>query len=172
MCYNVKALLWSQLKRAKRKGMYQDVDAIQQALKEMGVTNLYQASGFTHPKMMIYPDTESLPMVATWGLVPHWVKDNAGKVQTWNNTLNARGESIFEKPSLEGPRMPVILPDELADEWIEPTRSQKELNDLLLPFPDDLLTAHTVYKIAGKESKGNVPEAEEEFNYPEFKLDY
>jgi len=36
-----------------------------------------------------------------------------------------------------------------------------------LPFPDELLTAHTVYRIAGKESKGNAPEAEEEFTYEE-----
>jgi len=99
MCYNVKALLWSQLKRARRKGMYQDADAIQIQINELGVTNLYQASGFTHPKMLIYQDSESEPIPATWGLVPHWVKDNAGKVQIWNSTLNARGESIFEKPS-------------------------------------------------------------------------
>lgn len=250
MCYNVKSLLKSQLKRAEKQGYYQDAQQIRMHLAELGVGNLYQASGFTHPKMLIYQDKESEPTVATWGLVPHWVKDKAGKVQIWNNTLNARGESIFEKPSfrdaakskrcliyldgfyeshhqggktypffirkkdnepfpvaglwsewhdkenqiklitfsivttvgnemmakihnnpkLEGPRMPVILPDELADYWIDPTRSQKELNELLLPFPDDLLQAHTVYRIAGKESKGNVPEAETEYNYEELKL--
>jgi len=77
---------------------------------------------------------------------------------------------IHNNPKLEGPRMPVILPDELADHWIDPGKSQKELTDLLLPFPEELLTAHTVYRIAGKDSKGNVPEAEEEFSYPELKL--
>ena len=249
MCYNVKSLLLSQLTRARNRRRFEEVRMIEERLKEIGVNDLFQASGFSHPKMLIYPDKESEPMVATWGLVPHWVKDNAAKVQLWNSTLNARGESIFEKPSfrdaakskrcliyldgfyehhhqsgktypffirkkdnepfpvaglwsewhdkenqiklitfsivttvgnemmakihnnpkLEGPRMPVILPDELADDWINPSKSQKELNDLLLPFPDDLLTAHTVNRIAGKESKGNVPEAEEEFSYEELK---
>lgn len=249
MCYNVKALLESQLKRAQKQGYYKDAQEIRMQLSQLRVENLHQASGFTHPKMLIYPDKESEPTVATWGLVPHWVKDSAGKVQIWNSTLNARGESIFEKPSfrdaakskrcliyldgfyehhhhegktypffirkkdnepfpvaglwsewldketriklisfaivttvgnemmarihnnpkLEGPRMPVILPDELADEWIDPSRGQKELNDLLLPFPDELLTAHTVYRIAGKESKGNKPEAEEEYQYEELR---
>jgi len=249
MCYNVKALLESQLKRARKQGRHQEADEIQLELFEKGLTNLFQASGFTHPKMLIYPDKDSLPIAATWGLVPHWVKDNAGKVQIWNNTLNARSESIFEKPSfrdaaksrrcliyldgfyehhhlsgktypffirkkdhepfpvaglwsewqdkenqiklitfsivttvgnpmmakihnnpkLEGPRMPVILPDELADDWIDPSRSQKELTDLLLPFPEELLTAHTVHRIAGKESRGNVPEAEDEYQYEELK---
>jgi len=39
----------------------------------------------------------------------------------------------------------------------------------LLPYPDELLTAHTVYRIAGKESKRNKPEAEEEYQYEELK---
>jgi putative SOS response-associated peptidase YedK len=68
---------------------------------------------------------------------------------------------IHNNPKLEGPRMPVILHDELADNWIDKSKSQKELMDLLLPFPDEYLHAHTVYKIAGKESKGNVADAEE-----------
>ena len=34
-----------------------------------------------------------------WGLVPHWVKDNEQAKQIRSKTLNARGESIFEKPS-------------------------------------------------------------------------
>ena len=250
MCYNVKALLYSQLIRARNKRRFEEVRRIEERLKEIDVSDLYQASGFSHPKMLIYPDKESEPMVATWGLVPHWVKDNDSRVKLWNSTLNARSESIFEKPSfrdaakskrcliyldgfyehhhqmgktypffirrkdsepfpvaalwsewqdrqnkikwitfsivttvanplmakihnnpkLEGPRMPVILPEELADYWIDSSQTQKELNDLLLPFPEDLLHAHTVYRISGKESKGNVPDAEEEFSYPDLSL--
>ena len=196
----------------------------------MGVKDLYQASLFTHPKLFIYTDPESMPIVANWGLVPFWVKNNTGKLKIWNNTLNAMGESIFEKPSfrnaakskrcliyldgfykhhhynrqtypffirrkdlepfpvaalwsewqdkenrsklitfsivttvgnkmlsrihnnpkLDGPKMPVILPDELADDWLNPGKSQKELTDLLMPYPDELLQAHSVYHILGK----------------------
>ncbi|NNG10275.1 MAG: SOS response-associated peptidase, partial [Arenibacter sp.] len=39
------------------------------------------------------------PVIATWGLVPHWVKDRVQQKKIWNNTLNARGETIFEKPA-------------------------------------------------------------------------
>ena len=35
------------------------------------------------------------------------------------------------------------------------------------PYPDELLHAHSVYPISGKLSKGNVPEADVEFLYPE-----
>jgi putative SOS response-associated peptidase YedK len=252
MCYNVRALLVSQLKRALKQGCYQEAQEIQLSLFEQGFTDLYQASGFMHPKMLIYTGHESLPIPSTWGFVPHWVKDKKQLFTLWNSTLNAKAETIFEKPAfcdsakskrcliyldgfyehhhlngktypffirkkdsepfpvaglwsewfnpeirsklitfsivttvgnemmtkihnnpkLEGPRMPVILPDELADNWIDNSKSQKELTDLLLPFPDDLLHAHAVYKIAGKESKGNVADAEEEFNYPDLKLSF
>jgi putative SOS response-associated peptidase YedK len=250
MCYNVKTLLRSQLKRAQRDGNEQAVQEIQLSLFELGVADLHQVSGFSHPKLLIYPDVHSLPVVATWGLVPHWVKDNEGKVKIWNSTLNARGETIFEKPSfrdsarskrcliyldgfyehhhkagktypffisrkdgepfpvaclwaewmdkenksklitfsivttkanemmsrihnnpkLEGPRMPVILLDEIADRWLDPSLSQKELTQLLLPFDDEFLTTHTVARISGKESKGNVPEATDEYLYEELKI--
>ena len=33
-----------------------------------------------------------------WGLIPHWVKNEEQALALWNQTLNARGESIFEKP--------------------------------------------------------------------------
>lgn len=249
MCYNVKALLRSQLKRARKDMNEQAIEEIQGSLFELGVNDLHQVSGFSHPKLIIYPETNSEPIVATWGLVPQWVKNEEGKLQIWNSTLNARGETIFEKasfrdsakskrclvyldgfyehhhhagktypffirrkdaepfpvaclwaewtdmasksklitftivttranemmtrihnnPKLEGPRMPVILPDELADRWLDPTMTQKELTELLLPFDDELLTAHTVARISGKESKGNVPEATNEYIYDELK---
>jgi putative SOS response-associated peptidase YedK len=249
MCYNVKALLRSQLKRARLHANEQEINEIQLSLFELGVTDFFQVSGFSHPKMLVYTGVDSLPVVATWGLVPHWVKDEQGKIQLWNSTLNARGETIFEKasfrdsakskrcliyldgfyehhhkdgktfpffisrkdaepfavaglwaewtnretrsklitfsivttqanqvmakihnnPKLEGPRMPVILPDELANQWLNPSLGQKEASELLLPFDDELLTAHTVARIAGKESKGNVAEATDFVAYDELK---
>lgn len=95
MCYDVQAKLEAQLKRAKRKG-YQDL--IKEFEKEL--ETYYHVSGFAHPRLIIYTHEEPFtPIIATWGLIPFWVKDNAQKIKLWNNTLNARGESIFEKPS-------------------------------------------------------------------------
>ena len=61
---------------------------------------LYHASGFSHPELLIYTnESPEFSMVATWGLVSHWVRDEEQLKKTWNNMLNARGETIFEKPS-------------------------------------------------------------------------
>lgn len=249
MCYNVKALLWSQLKRALLKKDEETVRKIYNRLVELGMTDLFQASGFSHPQMVIYTGNDTDPVPATWGLVPHWVKDEDAKKQLWNSTLNARGETIFDKasfrdsakakrcliyidgfyehhhqsgktypffiskkdgqpfplaglwadwtdktnnqkltsfsivttegntlmshihnnPKLDGPRMPVILTEEAAEQWLNPLLSQADASQLLLPFPDELLTAHTVGRLTGKDSKGNVPEASDEQKYDELK---
>lgn len=100
MCYDIKASLESQLKRAKRLGDEQAIKEIKDKLIPFTSLPLFHASGFQHPKLLIYTDrSPNFPEIAIWGLVPHWVKDKDQLRKFWNNTLNARGETIFEKPS-------------------------------------------------------------------------
>jgi putative SOS response-associated peptidase YedK len=50
--------------------------------------------------ILIYTDRSPVyPEVSSWGLVPHWVKNKDQLKKVWNSNLNARGETIFEKPS-------------------------------------------------------------------------
>jgi len=247
MCYNVKALLKSQLIRARRTMNEQAIEEIQGQLSKLGLNDWHQVSGFSHPKLIIYTEANSAPLVATWGLIPGWIKNEKAKVQIWNSTINARGETIFEKasfrdsakfkrclvyldgfyehhhhegktypfyisrkdgqpmpvaglwsewidketeskiisftivttdanqimsrihnnPKLNGPRMPVILPEELSNNWLNKSLGQQDVMQLILPFDDNLLTAHTVSRISGKTATGNVPEASTEIVYSE-----
>ena len=96
MCYDIKATVETQLKRALRKGDTQAVDEIMKTLSPFTDLPLYYSSGFSHPELLIYTDrSPDYPEVATWGLVPHWVKNEDDMKKQWNNTLNARGETIF-----------------------------------------------------------------------------
>ena len=102
MCYDIKASYEAQLTRAKRKGDLAAVTEILENLIPMTDLPLYHVSGFRHSELLIYTnDSPNFPKVATWGLVPHWIKDEAQLKTFWNNTLNARGETIFEKPSFK-----------------------------------------------------------------------
>jgi putative SOS response-associated peptidase YedK len=251
MCYDVKASLEAQLKRALRRGDEEAARQIREELIPDTDLPLYHASGFSHPRMLIYTDVSpEYPSAATWGLVPFWVRDRKQGETLWNKTLNARGETIFEKPSfrkaaqsnrcliyvdgfyehhhhkgrtypyfiyrrdgepmalagvysdwadpesggllttfsivttqgnpmmshihnnpkLQGPRMPLILPDALADRWLAPITGppdQIALQELITPFPEDALSAHTVAKLRGKSYAGNVPGISDEITYPE-----
>jgi len=57
-------------------------------------------SGFAHPRLPVItseqPDKIEL---TTWGLIPNWVKDERTAAEMRIATLNARSETIFEKPS-------------------------------------------------------------------------
>lgn len=100
MCYDIKASLEAQLSRASRVGDKKAMEDIWQQLIPFTDLPLHHTTGFQHPNLLIYTDrSPELPEVAVWGLVPHWVKDSAQLKKTWNTTLNARGETIFEKPA-------------------------------------------------------------------------
>lgn len=100
MCYDIKASLESQLSRARRNNDAVAIKEITKKLLPLTDLPIYHASGFSHPKLFIYTNNSPyLPHVAFWGLVPHWVKDKEQVKKIWNNTLNARCETLFEKPS-------------------------------------------------------------------------
>jgi len=100
MCYDIKASLEAQLKRAERAGDLQAIEEIIVKLAPYSGLPLYHTTGFAHPRLLIYTDRSPYyPELATWGLVPDWVKDQSQLKKIWNNTINARGETIFEKPS-------------------------------------------------------------------------
>jgi len=100
MCYDIKASLEAQLTRAQREQDYQAIEEIMEKLIPLTDLPIHHVSGFSHPELLIYTDrSPNFPEVATWGLVPHWVKDDEQRKILWNRTLNARGETIFEKPS-------------------------------------------------------------------------
>lgn len=100
MCYDIQAKLQSQLKRAKANGDHASIVHLTEKLEKFIDQPLFHASGFSHPELLIYPTVSKfIPVVAKWGLIPEWVKSVQQAKEMWNSTLNARGETIFEKPS-------------------------------------------------------------------------
>jgi len=254
MCYDVKTKLESQLRRAKRFNDQGWKAELEEKLLPYMEHTYYHVSGYMHPKLLIYTnDKPCIPTLSIWGLVPHWIKNNDQRLKYWNNTLNARGETIFEKPSfresaknkrcilyvdgfyehhhfkgktypffisgidkmplaiaglwcewvdketgeilntftivttkgnallskihnnpkLIEPRMPVILTEETEGLWLEPINSEYQRNEimnLMQPFPENKLKAHTVRRLRGKQAVGNVPEASVYYRYNELEV--
>ncbi len=254
MCFNARYGISSALKRAMHDGRKEDAEYWQELLKKYDATfsfaDIYQVSAFSHPKVIVYENNAPFePVISQWGLIPHWAKEPE---KIWNSTLNARGETIFEKASFKDSayhkrclvpvegfyehhdyrgkkypfyitrkdgeplylaglwndwvnketgeilntysivtthanslmakihnkpkfsgdhRMPVILPENVADEWLKPL-TEKELKELATyVFPDSQLDAWTVGKLSGKDSPGNVPDANKKHKYEELVFD-
>ena len=95
MCFNARFRLQVALKRAKRNNNGEEIRHWENSLKQYD--EWFQVSGFAHPKIIIYTYIEPYkPQLSKWGLIPHWAKNGES---IWNKTLNARGETIFEKPA-------------------------------------------------------------------------
>jgi len=60
----------------------------------------YHVSGFSHPDLLVFTNEKPKQSQAyRWGLIPSWVKDNKTAHTLSNQTINARAETIYEKPS-------------------------------------------------------------------------
>ena len=99
MCFDIKTNLITQLKRA----YYNDSDLnknLIEKFKNQIPESYFHVSGFSHPKMIIYTNEDPfIPTISNWGLIPFWTKDEKQANSIRSKTLNARGETIFEKPS-------------------------------------------------------------------------
>jgi putative SOS response-associated peptidase YedK len=75
-------------------------------------------NGFSHPMMpVITPENLENFSVMSWGLIPSWARKDIETLR--KNTLNARGETVFEKPSFKGPilRKRCLVPASYFVEW-------------------------------------------------------
>ena len=106
MCYDTAQLAYKIYKDAVRlKGTPEEIEYLKDKWKRLkeGYPELHHASAFQHPEMLVFSKTDNKLDLSrsTWGLIPSWVESEERASQLWNNTVIARGESMFEKPSFK-----------------------------------------------------------------------
>ena len=105
MCYDINFLTKKKIKYAQRFGdSEQDIKDLEEQLKKLGerIGATYYVSGFEHPDVpVITNDSPNEIQLFNWGLIPSWTKDIQSAVDISNRTLNARGETMFEKPAFK-----------------------------------------------------------------------
>lgn len=94
MCYDIQQMGEKIRKQAERQLGVTDAIEGQMAFK------FFHVSGFAHPHIMAVTDRHPDRFTALqWGLIPFWVKDHKAAVELARQTLNARSDSVFTKPS-------------------------------------------------------------------------
>lgn len=96
MCYNLSYLERRQERYAER---YKDVlpEPVFKSVTQGELPFYYFVSGFAHPILPIVKQDGIF--LFEWGLIPGWVKDKDTAKDMQGKTLNAVGETVFEKPS-------------------------------------------------------------------------
>jgi putative SOS response-associated peptidase YedK len=109
------------------------------------------------------------------GLWDEWKDEASGIVRSTYTVVTTRANPmmarIHNNPKLEeGPRMPLILPKELEQDWLKPIHEKADqdlIETLIQPYDEEELEAFTVRRLRGKEGVGNKPEAVQSFRYAE-----
>jgi putative SOS response-associated peptidase YedK len=89
---------------------------------ELPYEPVYHAGGFTFPVMPVMTMDEPGKVQAfSWGLIPHWVKNRDEALKIRAQTLNARAETIFEKPAFRSAAATgrCIVPADGFFEWMD-----------------------------------------------------
>ena len=115
MCYNVEAKALALKKYMK----YYRIDPVE--AKDLLNLDIHMVSGFSHPNMMLVTGEAEHPIqVMKWGLIPPWVKDEKQAKEMSDMCLNAKSETIFEKPSFRSiGKKRALLPVTGFYEWRE-----------------------------------------------------
>lgn len=88
---------------------------------------IYHASGFAFPQWPVLTSTASETLqLAQWGLIPHWVKTEQQAIDIRSKTLNARSETVFEKPAFRESirHSRCLIPSSGFFEWRTESRSK------------------------------------------------
>ena len=104
MCYD-KGYLTKRIETyAKRYAeSSEEIKFIIDQLGHLNVGPTYHASGFDHPLVPVLIDTTKKIELYSWGLIPYWTKSALDAVKISNTTINARAETMFEKPAFREP---------------------------------------------------------------------
>jgi putative SOS response-associated peptidase YedK len=123
MCYHTKQTKSAQELRHRFNAKFDNIEEYRPSVY----------NGFQHPKTPIITNqkTDTIQLY-NWGLIPFWAKDDGIK----KNTLNARMETIHEKPSFRNvvKNRCLILADGFYEwQWLDEKGKKKQKYELTLP---------------------------------------
>jgi len=107
-----------------------------------------------------------------------WTDQDTGEVHRTFAIVTTSPNEIMDKlhnnpKAKSGPRMPVILKNDLIDQWLTPFEIEKDIDviqESLLPFPAEELEYRPVNKLIGKNGSYDTAQAQKEKDYLELGL--
>jgi len=102
------------------------------------------------------------------GLADSWTDHETGEIHRTCSIVTTRANPMMEKIHNSKKRMPVILPHGSEEEWISGEISLRKMRQLLIPFNEREMHAHTVSRaVSSAETDPGDPSAIAPFRYPE-----
>ena len=82
--------------------------------------------------------------------------------------ITTRANELLEAVHNKKKRMPVILEKKSEKRWLDPDFTREEMENMLVPYVEEEMVAHTVGRLISQRGKdNNVPGVIEPYEYPE-----
>ena len=118
---------------------------------------------YTH---FIPPKEEKYFSIA--GIWEKWLDKNTGEVRRTASIITTTANSLMAKIHINNIRMPLILPNQTALDWLSSTLTKEYINMMMVPFDDNEMSAHTISRlITSRDENSNVQEFTKEESYSE-----
>jgi putative SOS response-associated peptidase YedK len=98
----------------------------------------------TYPYYITVPGCEYFFMAVIW---QPWTDKETGETMDTFSIVTTKANSLMAEVHNKKERMPTILPDDLAIEWMRGDLSKERITELATyQFPADKMQAHTIHK--------------------------
>lgn len=116
--------------------------AIHQRYGTQGSFSTGVYNGFSHPQMtVITNEATKTTVLHHWGLIPHWAKDNSIR----KYTLNAKVETLDQKPSFRSAKRCLVLTDGFYEWQWQDSKGKKKQKHLITLTDDGLFAFAGLY---------------------------
>lgn len=115
------------------------------------------------PWYIYLPDNQIITLA---GLYSEWTDPGSGEVVETFSIITTEANPMMAEIHNSKKRMPAMLRQEDENRWISNTTTLPGLNEMLKPFPEELMKAHTISSlINNKSADKNIPDLIKPFNY-------
>ena len=133
---------------------------------------LIPAAGFyewqhrNNKKIPFYVHLKQRDIFSFAGVYDNWVNKITGELFSTFSIITTTANPMMELIHNTKKRMPVILEEEKEDLWLDQNTPLDDLLNLLVPYPEDLMEAHSISPLISKRQvEKNIPELIEPFSY-------
>lgn len=105
------------------------------------------------------------------GIYNDWVNKDTGEIINAFSIITTPANPLLAKIHNVKLRMPFILPKELEKDWLRSDLNEKDIAELMKPFDDNQMDAHTISKlITNRNENPDKAEVQHPFEYPELAM--
>ncbi|WP_372774470.1 SOS response-associated peptidase [Mangrovibacterium sp.] len=139
-----------------------------------GFFEYHHFRGKTYPYFIFNKDESPMVLAGLWS---EWDDKATGTLLNTFSIVTTSGNPMMSRihnnPKADGPRMPLILSEDVADEWLKPIHSKADeqyIASIIQPYNQDKMDSYTVGTLKGKNAIGNNPESTHRVGYPELEF--